>query len=445
MARSKAFPTSSRGVGEPRRFGREAARRLRGARRRPTTAPSRRWRTPARRSTACSSIPKSRTPSSGSASCENFVRRVCRCELGLEAFVCGNHRSHQGRYPRARRPDEERAVLRQRRRRFVCRVQAVRRRARAGSRARRVCRHRLHAEERIRRRDGGVREGRLQERAPARCVGGVSRRRRQRDESRDQATSESASRFSRSRTTCSSICRRANGCSARARSIPTRSSRAARANRRSSRRITTACPSCCGASRPARSSSRSCSSIKMRCARSGGRSACRRASSRSSRFPVRVSPCGSSAPTSRRRGRRIAKLSEVASGFNLKARVLPVRGVGVQGDERTYAHTALLTGDYDERRIAELSPAITNSLRDVNRVVFWAGAKGSIDEFQRRADHDIARRARRAARSRRARARHPCRVRHAEAHLAVPGRHAPAEAARASRRSRSGPSNRTTA
>ena len=76
-----------------------------------------------------------------------------------------------------------------------------------------------------------------------------------------------------------------------------------------------------------------------------------------------------------------SKLSEVASAFNLKARVLPVRGVGVQGDERTYAHTALLTGRYDEAGIAELSPSITNSLRDVNRVVFWAGGKGSIDEF----------------------------------------------------------------
>ena len=77
-----------------------------------------------------------------------------------------------------------------------------------------------------------------------------------------------------------------------------------------------------------------------------------------------------------------AKLSEVASSFRLKARVLPVRGVGVQGDERTYAHTALLTGDYDESGLAELAPAITNTLRDVNRVVFWAGAKGSIDEFR---------------------------------------------------------------
>jgi GMP synthase (glutamine-hydrolysing) len=77
-----------------------------------------------------------------------------------------------------------------------------------------------------------------------------------------------------------------------------------------------------------------------------------------------------------------AALSEVASSFNLKARVLPVRGVGVQGDERTYAHTALLTGDYNESGIAELAPAITNTLRDVNRVVFWAGGKGSIDEFR---------------------------------------------------------------
>jgi len=77
-----------------------------------------------------------------------------------------------------------------------------------------------------------------------------------------------------------------------------------------------------------------------------------------------------------------ARLSEVAAGFKLQARVLPVRGVGVQGDERTYAHTALLTGEYDEGRIAELSPTITNSMRDVNRVVFWAGCKGSIDDFR---------------------------------------------------------------
>ena len=77
-----------------------------------------------------------------------------------------------------------------------------------------------------------------------------------------------------------------------------------------------------------------------------------------------------------------AKLTEVAAGFKLKARVLPVRGVGVQGDERTYAHTALLTGVYHEGNIAALSPTITNSFGDVNRVVFWAGCKGSIEDFR---------------------------------------------------------------
>jgi GMP synthase (glutamine-hydrolysing) len=74
-------------------------------------------------------------------------------------------------------------------------------------------------------------------------------------------------------------------------------------------------------------------------------------------------------------------LTEIATRFNLEARVLPVRGVGVQGDERTYAHSALLSGEYDEQRVADVAPLITNSLRDVNRVAFWAAAKGPIDEF----------------------------------------------------------------
>jgi GMP synthase (glutamine-hydrolysing) len=76
-----------------------------------------------------------------------------------------------------------------------------------------------------------------------------------------------------------------------------------------------------------------------------------------------------------------AKLREVAAGAGLGARVLPVRSVGVQGDERTYAHVALLTGDYHEASIAELAPVITNAVRDVNRVAFWVAGNGSIDEF----------------------------------------------------------------
>jgi GMP synthase (glutamine-hydrolysing) len=79
---------------------------------------------------------------------------------------------------------------------------------------------------------------------------------------------------------------------------------------------------------------------------------------------------------------RDAKLDEIAAGYNLSARILPVRGVGVQGDERTYAHVALLTGTYDEHKIADMAPVITNAVRDVNRVAYWVAGKGPLDEFQ---------------------------------------------------------------
>ena len=125
-----------------------------------------------------------------------------------------------------------------------------------------------------------------------------------------------------------------------------------------------------------------------------------------------------------------SKLSEVASGFNLKARVLPVLGVGVQGDERTYAHTALLTGDYDEARVAEVSPVITNCAARCESRRVLGGLEGIDRRVSSRADHDVARRTRCAARSGCARARHSRGIRHAEKNLAVPGCDASAEAQR---------------
>jgi GMP synthase (glutamine-hydrolysing) len=80
--------------------------------------------------------------------------------------------------------------------------------------------------------------------------------------------------------------------------------------------------------------------------------------------------------------RELLELSRIAGELGFGAKVLPVRAVGVQGDERTYAHVAVLTGDYNEARAAEVSRAITNGVRDVNRVAFWAGAKGPIQEYR---------------------------------------------------------------
>lgn len=52
---------------------------------------------------------------------------------------------------------------------------------------------------------------------------------------------------------------------------------------------------------------------------------------------------------------------------------LPMRSVGVQGDERSYAHPALIIDRLDAiawKEFQRLSPLITNSNKDINRVLF---------------------------------------------------------------------------
>ena len=65
--------------------------------------------------------------------------------------------------------------------------------------------------------------------------------------------------------------------------------------------------------------------------------------------------------------RRVSALS-AESGYS--SMVLPLRSVGVQGDSRTYAHPALVCGTMDWPLLEELSTSITNSVREVNRVVY---------------------------------------------------------------------------
>jgi GMP synthase (glutamine-hydrolysing) len=64
------------------------------------------------------------------------------------------------------------------------------------------------------------------------------------------------------------------------------------------------------------------------------------------------------------------RVQDLAGKSGYTAMVLPLKSVGVQGDSRTYAHPALVFGNKDWQRLEELSTAITNSVRDVNRVVY---------------------------------------------------------------------------
>ncbi|MEK7085656.1 MAG: glutamine-hydrolyzing GMP synthase [Patescibacteria group bacterium] len=62
------------------------------------------------------------------------------------------------------------------------------------------------------------------------------------------------------------------------------------------------------------------------------------------------------------------RINEVADGF--KAKVLPIKSVGVQGDERTYRHPVVVYGkpiDWDG--LNKLSTRLTNQFPEINRVM----------------------------------------------------------------------------
>lgn len=54
----------------------------------------------------------------------------------------------------------------------------------------------------------------------------------------------------------------------------------------------------------------------------------------------------------------------------LRARVLPIKSVGVQGDFRTYRHPVALYGNTTWAELEKLAPAITNKFHEINRVLY---------------------------------------------------------------------------
>lgn len=63
-------------------------------------------------------------------------------------------------------------------------------------------------------------------------------------------------------------------------------------------------------------------------------------------------------------------VSNLAYDYGLQGRVLPIRTVGVQGDERTYRYLALLRGPKDWEKIRAATERIPMEVPFVNRVVF---------------------------------------------------------------------------
>ena len=88
---------------------------------------------------------------------------------------------------------------------------------------------------------------------------------------------------------------------------------------------------------------------------------------------------GDSAGTPNARVEKAAREIAARAGFGL--RVLPLRSVGVQGDFRTYAHPAVVWGGADWGTLEEVSTRITNSIQEINRVVYLL-APSSLPELK---------------------------------------------------------------
>ncbi len=71
-------------------------------------------------------------------------------------------------------------------------------------------------------------------------------------------------------------------------------------------------------------------------------------------------------------------VSDIASAMGYDSIVLPIKSVGVQGDGRTYAHPALLTGELHWEQLEAVSTRLTNNVRDINRVMYGVAVSPSL-------------------------------------------------------------------
>lgn len=69
----------------------------------------------------------------------------------------------------------------------------------------------------------------------------------------------------------------------------------------------------------------------------------------------------------------VSEAQKVAAAFGLELDVLPLRSVGVQGDGRTYAHPAVVTGPHEWKTLEALSTELTNRFPAINRVIYLLG------------------------------------------------------------------------
>ncbi|MFA5318575.1 MAG: glutamine-hydrolyzing GMP synthase [Patescibacteria group bacterium] len=73
-----------------------------------------------------------------------------------------------------------------------------------------------------------------------------------------------------------------------------------------------------------------------------------------------------------------SELQKICRQHNIQFKILPLKSVGVQGDNRTYAHPAVVWREDGWDKLNQISTQITNSAREVNRVLLLLTDKESL-------------------------------------------------------------------
>jgi GMP synthase (glutamine-hydrolysing) len=86
--------------------------------------------------------------------------------------------------------------------------------------------------------------------------------------------------------------------------------------------------------------------------------------------------CSDGTPSSNGVADAAPALQAIGARFgHLEIGILPLQSVGVQGDSRTYAHPAVISGQADWDQLEELSTELTNEIPQINRVIYLLGPK----------------------------------------------------------------------
>ncbi len=76
-----------------------------------------------------------------------------------------------------------------------------------------------------------------------------------------------------------------------------------------------------------------------------------------------------------------AAMLAICREFSLDGCVLPLKSVGVQGDNRSYKNVALVTGETELETLSQVSTHLTNGCKDVNRVVYCLNSAVDLDKL----------------------------------------------------------------